>query len=414
MSPELWVVLICTALTLFFSVAHTTLRNASRVRLEEAFSRHHDWLTSLDRNLEVLLLSTGLVRNLCHLGLAVAMLYLLGGERHWANGVEAVMLAGAIVAVFGIGVPYAWAKYAGERTVAATWPVLVATRYLFWPVIVVLGWIDVLVRRLSGAPEPKPEHKTNILEQEILQLASEGQAEGVVDPTEMQMIESVIEFGDLRAGEVMTPRTDIVALEVTSTLAQCRQLVVQAGPSRIPVFEESLDRVVGVLYAKDLLAVDPDNFSLRRIMRKPFFVPEAKTLKDLLQEFKGRKVHMAIVLDEYGGTAGLVTIEDLLEEIVGEIADEYEPAEPAMLRRIDPRTVEIDARMYIDDLNDALNIKLPEDEDYDTVGGFVFSTLGYIPKADEQLEYASIRFIIVEAEARKINRIRVQLPGPGE
>jgi magnesium and cobalt transporter len=273
----------------------------------------------------------------------------------------------------------------------------------------------VIVRRLSGHRE-ELNHKTTVLEQEILQLASEGQAEGVVNPEEMEMIESVIEFGDLSAGEIMTPRTDIVGIEAASTQEECRKTIVAAGHSRIPVYEETQDRIIGVLYAKDLLSIDPaeSEFSLRRLMRKALFVPETKPLGDLLKEFKTQKVHMAIVLDEYGGTAGLVTIEDLLEEIVGEIADEYELAEPDMLRRLDPRTVEVDARMYIDDLNDALDITLPEDEDYDTVGGFVFSTLGYIPDSGEEFDYHGLHFTIVEAEERKINLIRLQMAEPAE
>ncbi len=419
---SLWVVLACTILTLFFSVAHYTLRSPSRVRMEQAFSgaRRSRWLDFLDRKTDLLLLATGVLRLMCHLGLLLAMLYIFergDAPNFWPNDIGALALTCAIVAVFGIGIPHAWAKYAGESALAAMYPVLVGSAYVFYPVTRGLALMDGLVRRLSGHRQEDGNGRTNDVEQEILQLANEGQADGTVDPDEKEMIESVIEFGEIRVGEIMTPRTDMVAIAVTSTRTQCQQIIREHGHSRIPVYEETLDQVVGVLYAKDLLtaegACEEDGFDLRRVMRRPFFVPETKSLRDLLREFKAQKVHMAILLDEYGGTAGLVTIEDLLEEIVGELADEYEPAEPAMLRRLDGQTVEVDARMYIDDLNDALDIELPEDEDYDTVGGFVFTTLGYIPKSGEALDYDGAHITVIEAEERKINRLRIQVR-PGE
>ena len=149
-------------------------------------------------------------------------------------------------------------------------------------------------------------------------------------------------------------------------------------------------------------------------MRKPFFVPETKKLDDLLREFKARKSHMAVVLDEYGGTAGLVTVEDLIEEIVGDIADEYDGPESALMRRLDDRSYEVDGRMYIDDLNDALGLSLPEEEDYDTVAGFVSSELGFIPPVDQLLEADGARFTVLAADDRRITRLRVDLPAPEE
>ena len=146
---------------------------------------------------------------------------------------------------------------------------------------------------------------------------------------------------------------------------------------------------------------------MRSVMRKPFFVPETKSLDDLLREFKARKMHMAIVLDEYGGTTGLVTIEDLIEEIVGDISDEYDQAESPLLKRIDEQTVEVDGRMYVDDLNDAMDLSLPEEEDYETVAGFIFSELGFIPPVGQTLSSNGAEFTVLSADARKINRLRV-------
>jgi putative hemolysin len=225
------------------------------------------------------------------------------------------------------------------------------------------------------------------------------------------MIENVLELSSSTADEIMTPRTDIVALEVNSDLQKVLETIAVAGHTRVPVYEDNIDKLIGLVYAKDLLTEigkNPADFKLRDKMRLAYFVPETKPLRVLLHEFQNRKLHIAVVLDEYGGTAGIVTLEDILEELVGEITDEYEetPAEP--VKKIDENTIEADARTYIDDLNDEFELSLPEDEDYDTVGGFVFSRLGYIPKADETFEYEGLKFTIASAEARRIRRIKIQ------
>jgi CBS domain containing-hemolysin-like protein len=179
----------------------------------------------------------------------------------------------------------------------------------------------------------------------------------------------------------------------------------------VPVYEENIDNIAGLIYAKDLLAEigkKPEDFKLREKMRKAYFVPETKPLRALLHEFQNQKLHIAIVLDEYGGTAGIVTLEDILEELVGEIADEYEETPHEPIKKIDQNTIEADARTSIDDLNDEFELNLPEDDDYETVGGFVFSRLGYIPKANESFDHENLRFTIASAEPRKIKRIRIQ------
>jgi CBS domain containing-hemolysin-like protein len=224
------------------------------------------------------------------------------------------------------------------------------------------------------------------------------------------MIASVMEFRDKDVAEIMTPRTEIIAMPTTATLFEAKETIVREGHSRIPVYGENIDDILGVLYAKDLLNCDErEPFDPTEVMRKVPFVPETKRIPDLLKELREKKVHLAIVVDEYGGTAGLVTIEDIIEEIVGEISDEYETAEPAPIRRLDERTLEVDARVHIDELNEELHIELPEDKDYDTVGGFMFSEMGKVPAVGEELRYRNVRFKVLDAEARKINRLRVEL-----
>jgi len=209
----------------------------------------------------------------------------------------------------------------------------------------------------------------------------------------------------------MTPRTDIVAVEVNSDLQKVLDTITMAGHTRVPVFEDNIDNIIGLVYAKDLLAEigkTGTEFKLRDKIRKAYFVPESKPLRVLLHEFQNQKLHIAVVLDEYGGTAGVVTLEDILEELVGEITDEYEETPPEPIKKIDQNTIEADARTYIDDLNDQLELNLSEDEDYETIGGFVFSRLGYIPKTGENFDYENLKFTITSAEARRIKRIRIQ------
>jgi len=235
--------------------------------------------------------------------------------------------------------------------------------------------------------------------------------EGVVDEEEQQMIENVLELSDTTADEIMTPRTDIVAVEVNSDLQTVLQTINTAGHTRVPVYEDNIDNIIGLIYAKDLLTEigkTAADFKLRDKLRKAYFVPETKPLRTLLHEFQNQKLHISVVLDEYGGTAGVVTLEDILEELVGEITDEYEKTPPKPVREIDQNTIETDARTYIDDLNDEFELNLPEDEDYDTIGGFVFSHLGYIPKTAESFDYKNLKFTISSAEARRIKRIRIQ------
>jgi len=409
--PLIWVVAACAALSCFFALSGHTLRAFRRLQLDEAFGGRigKRRLRTLEEHLTALRLGTSLCRVLANLALVVSMVYLLDALSDSVRALTAVAAAAGIIAIFGIAIPQAWSSYAGERALARTLPVLLACRLLLWPITAAMAAFDLPVRRLTGAGD---EDETNgeAAKQEILQAATEGQAEGAVDAEEVEMIESVMEFGETQAAEIMTPRTDIFALRFDTPFEQACARIVEAGHSRVPIYQGDLDTIIGVLYAKDLLRhVSDPEVSLRDLMRKPYFVPETKLLDDLLKTFKASKVHVAIVLDEYGGTAGLVSIEDVLEEIVGDIADEYDPAEPALMRRVDATSAEVDGRMYIDDLNDAMQFEIPEDEDYDTVAGFVFSEMGYIPTVGETLEAQGARFTILDADERKINSLRVEI-----
>jgi CBS domain containing-hemolysin-like protein len=416
----IWIGLAALILLTWISTLNVAIRMPSRGRVAELFERQGG-PDELERFLFArpqYMLATAGIRSAAVLAVFATSLY-LAEIGVWTPQVTrlvvAFLVAWGLVLVFGVAIPHAWAKYSGEWLIVRFLPVLRALRAVCRPMIYVLEVFDPLVRRLAGVPARDAKSFADELEQEILNAVSEGELHGAVGEEEKEMIESVIELGDKRAEEIMTPRTDIVAVPVTAERAAVLEIIRSKGYSRIPVYEDNIDRILGVLYAKDLLLANSDEpFDLRRRMRKAIFIPESKPVPDLLREIRREQVHIAIVLDEYGGTAGLVTLEDILEEVVGELADEYEPAAPAELRQIDEITYEVDARMRVDDLADQLGVELPENEDYETIGGFVFSRLGRIPKVGETCEYGNLKLHVLSAEPRRITRLRLQLAPAAE
>jgi len=256
------------------------------------------------------------------------------------------------------------------------------------------------------------------LDAELLSAVDQSERIGHIDETARDMIEAVVEFRSTTVEEIMTPRTEINALEYTDDLGTVKRFVREVGHSRIPVYRDNLDHIEGILYAKDLLHWMADDaagdFSLKEILRTPSFIPETKTVRELLKELLARRVHIAIAADEYGGTAGLVTIEDMVEEIFGEIEDEYEQDDderPSVDIDTVTNSAEIDARKPIDDANDvleAIGIELPESDDYDTVSGFVATTMGRIPEAGQTLRHEGLLITVLEAEQTRVLRIRVE------
>jgi putative hemolysin len=422
-----WAILLICLLaggSLFFSVTAVALRIFSQVKLQEAFKaaikkeNSRDLTERLMEKEEDLVLTCSLYRlifNMCIL-LALVALFTHRGEPAYGGSYAldyflASVIAFGIYSVFSLAIPHAWAKYAGEKILSRTYRILVLFTFITSPILYIFKLYDGFVRRLAGIAETTPEEEHEEKQEEFLTGLEQHRTEGALDEEEQEMIENVLELSNSTADEIMTPRTDIVAVELNSDLQKVLATITTAGHTRVPVYEENIDNIVGLIYAKDLLAEigkNPADFKLKEKLRKAYFVPETKSLRALLHEFQNQKLHIAVVLDEYGGTAGIVTLEDILEELVGEIADEYEqtPAEP--VKKIDQNTIEADARTYIDDLNDEFELNLPEDEDYETVGGFVFSRLGYIPKTNESFDYENLKFTIASAEARKIKRIRIQ------
>jgi putative hemolysin len=406
--------IVAAIVSLMVSTISYALRDYSRSRLQhqlERFGRAGRFETLIQQTND-LIFATASARLFANIAVLVCMLRLLAlshrplGEQY----LEAVLITGFITLLMSVAIPNAAAKYAGETFIAAAVPVLDTMRLALLPVTLCMHYIDDIIRRAAGATQ-ETQHEE--IEEEILAAVEEGEAEGVVGEDEREMIESVIELRDTTAGQIMTARSEIVAIELPATLDEVKRVIEESAHSRIPVYEGSLDHVVGILYARDLLryvaAPLPQSFDLRLVLRAAFFVAESTPVRDLLADFRHKKVHMAVVLDEYGGTAGLVTIEDVIEELVGDITDEHEPIEPAPLRKVGERTWEADAKVRVDEVNAAVGLSLPEDAGFETLGGFVSTTLGSIPSTGTRFDHDGVSYTVLDAEPQRVNKVRMEL-----
>ena len=285
----------------------------------------------------------------------------------------------------------------------------------FLPAVWLLEKLTDTVFRLLGAK--RHEDRTFMSSDELRTLIDMGTEEGVIEEEEQEMIHGVISFGELMAKEVMVPRTDVIATPADAPVKEAVQTAVRSGYSRLPVYTNNLDNVTGILYAKDLLlhlAEGKGDVPVRELAREPVYIPETNTLDDVLAELQEKRTHLAIVIDEYGGTSGIVTMEDLLEEIVGEIFDEYDLRREA-IRVIDERVALVDARVHVDDVNEAFGTDIPEDEVFETVGGFVYHSLGRLAKEGEVFEDHGVRVRVEKVLNRRILRVRLErLDGDGE
>ncbi len=279
------------------------------------------------------------------------------------------------------------------------------------PFVKILSVSTNAVVRLFGIdPHADPE---SVTEEEIRMMVDVGEEKGVIEDVQKEMINNIFEFDDLDAGDIMTHRTDMVAIDADDPLEDVVRLSVEEGRSRIPVYEEDPDNIIGVIYIKDLLPYVghqlPKETTLRSIMREAYYIPETKKCGDLFTEMTETRTQIAIVVDEYGGTAGLVTIEDLLESIVGNIQDEYDDEEEE-ISKINENTFTIDGTTFIDEVDELVGTEIPEG-DYDTLAGFLISRLGYLPKDGEmnEVDYENLHFTVLNVEDRRIGKVKVEI-----
>lgn len=267
------------------------------------------------------------------------------------------------------------------------------------------SWLEVLQRIFFG-------RRRVLTEKELQAIIEESEEEGIINEGEGEMLHSIFEFGETIVREVMVPRTDMVSCSTACTMQEILDAILSSGHSRIPVYEGNSDRIVGVIYAKDLLRFwgSPlEGVDLRQVMRTPYFVPETKNIEELLKEFRTRRVHIAIVIDEYGGTSGLITIEDLLEEIVGDIQDEYDLEEDWIVPE-DDGAVLVDGRLNIEELEEYFDTSIPK-EKFDTVGGYLFDLFGHVPRPGEAIHDGVLEMTVIESDERKIRKVRVRRSG---
>ncbi|MBL9148830.1 MAG: HlyC/CorC family transporter [Phycisphaerae bacterium] len=337
-------------------------------------------------------------------------------------GEDASLTAGTLGATVATSVIVVWfttsaiaaavARHVPNGLIASSVPLLRVLNLLAWPFLTLVDIVDEAVRRLSGADDREDIEA----EDDLLLTIEDSRKDGDLDPLSARILENVVEFRSTTVSSVMTPRTNIIGLEYTDDLDRIRAFLADAGHSRVPVYDESLDSIMGVLYAKDLvryLGTDAPEFRLKPLLREPIRVPESKPVRELLLEFQHAEVHLAIVVDEYGGTSGLATIEDVLEEIVGEINDEHDvdSDEGLDLKPLGPDRWEFSGRYRVDDINAALELGIPEDDDYDTVAGFLLKSFGRIPRTGETYRYdngdASASFEVAAATPTQIVLVRV-------
>lgn len=402
------------------ALAAFSLRSFSRSRLEELcrnsgtadrfsmiLKRHNDAQLSA----ELLLILTTFGLGALSFRWVDQWRQLASTPTDWLSITLLLLLLVILVLFVAAVIPWAIARVAGEIFIFRAWPAVNLLVTLSRPLLYFIRKFDRLVHRLGGVQEPA-DGDASVITEEIRTVVDEGQREGVLESEARTMIHRVMELQDEDVAAIMTPRTEMDCIPVDSSLDQARLSLLASGHSRVPVIGDSTDDIVGILYAKDLLkhveSTNGQKAELAQIIRDPLYVPETSGIDTLLQTMKREHVHLAIVVDEYSGVAGLVTLEDILEEIVGEIVDEYDPQFDDGIESIEPGVTEVLARVHIDDLNEQFSYDLPEDGDFDTIGGFVLTQLGRIPKVPESLVWRHLRITILEADSRKLHKLRIE------
>ena len=402
----------------FFSSAETSLTTFSRAKLKALAEKGVKSAAILEKLLEKpgRLLATILVGNtLTNIGFTVfaTTIFLV-----WFKKLGLDLLASStfiiaciltiVILVFGEFIPKMLALSKSERVALAfAFPISVLQKILAPLVIILNGFSKFLVKMVGGKAF---ERGTIVTEEELKTMIEIGAEEGILEKDEKQMLSGVFELGETAVREIMTPRGDMVCINIASTLTETITLVSNEGHSRIPVYEDRSENIIGIIYAKDLIkAAHLGQTNIRSLLRPVQFVPASKKIDVLLKKMRTKRSHLAIVIDEHGGVAGLITIEDILEEIVGEITDEYDDIESPSLRSINDKVHYVEAGMNVFDLNQKLDLKIPEEENYDTIGGFVAHVLGEIPKMGEKITYENLLFEVTQLEKHRILQLKLTI-----
>jgi magnesium and cobalt exporter, CNNM family len=402
------IVFVLIFLSAIFAAAETFITRVTRVRayrLQEEGKRGAPSLVKIAENPSPYLNVTLLLMLAAHLaGTTVAAIVSVRvlGDR-WGEIIATVLMT-LLLFVLAEVTPKTFAILQTDRVALRLAPATVALTRLFGPVSRGLIKMANVIMPGKGLPEGP-----FVTEADIMAMAEVASEEEEIEEQEKEMIHSIFEFGDTVVRDVMVPRPDIIAVDASRSFNDVLDRVILHGYSRIPVYRENLDEVVGVVYAKDVLRqihAGRQAGRLQDIMRKPYFIPESKKVSELLRDMQKEKFHLAIVVDEFGSVSGLVTLEDLLEEIVGEIADEYDREEPSVEPAGENR-FRVNARLPVDELNELLDVQLPNSE-WDTVGGLMMGMLGRLPEQGEQLQFEQLRFTAERVHGRRIAKVLVE------
>ena len=411
---DIIILVVLILLSGFFSASETALTSFKTTDLEDIEKTNKKtahllkkWLKSPNEILTGMLLGNNIV-NILGSSIATALaINSMGNSPRSLAIVTGIMTI--LILIFGEITPKIMAKNNSK------WfsKIVIGPMYYFGllmkPVVKILMWTSILIGRILGV-EVKTENMM-FTEEDLISFVNVGEAEGIIEEEEKEMIHSIVGLGETNAKEIMTPRTSMFAVEGSKTLDDIWEEMIEVGFSRIPVYEETIDNIIGVLYTKDVLNYlkgHTTETQVKDLVREAYFVPETKTIIEILKEFKSKKVHIALVLDEYGGIGGVVTIEDLLEEIVGEIRDEFDNEEEESIIEIDENRYEIDAMLDIETINKSLNIELPTSDDYESLGGLMMSELGKIPSIGDIVEFEDVKLIVVEVEKMRVSKVEIE------
>lgn len=408
----LWI-LLAVLVSAFFSTLRQALqfslpeRVLGRTQSEAVIQR----TTPLLEKADGLAASAGLLKVACDAIFVALLIDVFTQDRalEWSYVVYALLVAAPALLLFTEALPTATARYRGDTLLLIILPTFSIAQ---WPVGVISNLLNGLrkaILRMTGVPDPSSS--TRRIVEGLRGVIEEAAISGDLDPSERELIENVMEFREVDVAEVMTPRTEIHAVEQSASPLEIVQIFAEHGVSRVPVYEEDIDTIIGTVTAlaisKTLSSGTLETTQLTDIMRPATFVPETKLVSELLAEFRQEKQKMAIVLDEYGGTAGIVTLADVIAEIVGDIEDEYADAMEPM-HEVGDGSFEVLAGVHVSDVNEALDLEIPEEEDFETLGGFVLAELGHFPKAGESFTHSQVQYSVLEASDRRVFRVSVR------
>ena len=395
-----------TALTSFRSIHLEKLEEEKEFKKAELLKK---WLKNPNEMLTGLLVGNNVVNILASSIATVVTMRVIGGNSTSSIAIATVGMT-VIILIFGEITPKIIAK---NQTIKVAEVVITVIYYLtvvLKPIIKILMFISRFIGRILGI-DLKDNEALMITEDDIISFVNVGEAEGVIEEEEKEMIHSIVAFGETTAKEVMTPRTSMLAFEGNRTIDDVWDDLIENGFSRIPVYEETIDNIIGVLYVKDILEAlkeNRTNVPIKNFARPGYFVPETKSITEILQDFRSMKVHIALVLDEYGGIVGLVTIEDLIEEITGEIRDEFDTEEEEFIHKIDENTYQVDGMIDIETLDKELEIKLPESEGYESLGGLIITVLRRLAEPGDEIVLEEVRLRVLEVEKKRVSKVLVE------